>query len=402
MLVTETDKLHELILKIGDIRANPQYYRMARKSSLFLQPGENPDVNMISYSGTQAFIIWAEDLRVFLGNCSVRETKQVADVLDLLNSFKGMGEDIKLNKIEAVLLALEKNYTEIQKMEASRIMSKSILARFPTEKLIFHKSSGDCYEVEAMVGTNSTIMSEDVSILIEVDDYFERTLPNGLVEYYKVVDTGYFPETPGIIAHYETKVQKVKANQLLRNSQNSVCEDGEKEMSRLKERNEIFISHREIDASFADIIKDFLVNTGIPNEQIFCSSLPGNDVNEQISPEVKERLKKCTIIILILSKNFYESPYCLNEAGVAWYLDEVTSIPIGLPEINHEKMIGFLNSDFKLRKLDNDDDISYLYDTAQEKLNVESKKHGVITRETKKLKERYELCMASREDSEGE
>ena len=161
-------------------------------------------------------------------------------------------------------------------------------------------------------------------------------------------------------------------------------------------RNMVFISHRTIDASVADMIKDFLINTGIPNDKVFCSSLPGNDVNERISPEVKERLKKSTINILILSKDYYDSAYCLNEAGVAWYIDEAIAIPIGLPEISHENMIGFLNNDYKLRRLDNDDDISYLYDIAQERFNAGTVKHSIITRETKKLKERYAQYISAR------
>lgn len=32
-------------------------------------------------------------------------------------------------------------------------------------------------------------------------------------------------------------------------------------------RNTIFISHRTVDAAVADMIKDFLVNTGIPNDK---------------------------------------------------------------------------------------------------------------------------------------
>lgn len=34
-------------------------------------------------------------------------------------------------------------------------------------------------------------------------------------------------------------------------------------------------------AMVADMIKDFLVSTGIPNDKVFCSSLPGNDVHEK-------------------------------------------------------------------------------------------------------------------------
>lgn len=161
-------------------------------------------------------------------------------------------------------------------------------------------------------------------------------------------------------------------------------------------RNTIFISHRTVDAAVADMIKDFLVNTGIPNDKVFCSSLPGNDVNEKISPEVKQRLKESTINILILSKDYYDSAYCLNEVGVAWYLDEAVAVPIGLPEINHENMIGFLNNDYKLRRLDDDGDISYLYDIARERLNADTVKHSTITRETQKLKERYAQYISTR------
>jgi len=161
-------------------------------------------------------------------------------------------------------------------------------------------------------------------------------------------------------------------------------------------RTEIFISHRSIDAPVADMLKDFLVSTGISNEIVFCSSLPGNDVNERINPEVRIHLKKAAINILILSRDYYRSAYCLNEAGVAWYLDEALVIPIGLPEIDHNSMIGFLNSDYKLRRLDNDGDISYLYDQAQEKSGALAIKHSVVTQEILKLKEKYRKHIENR------
>ena len=162
-------------------------------------------------------------------------------------------------------------------------------------------------------------------------------------------------------------------------------------------RTEIFISHRSSDADVADMIKDFLVVSGIPNDKIFCSSLPGNDTNERISPEVKKHLHDASINILILSQAYYDSAYCLNESGVIWYLDEALAVPIGLPEIDHSKMIGFLNSDYKLRRLDNDEDIAYLYDEAKERVSGKQIKVSVITRETNKLKERYHSYLRARE-----
>lgn len=54
----------------------------------------------------------------------------------------------------------------------------------------------------------------------------------------------------------------------------------------------IFISHRSTDKMIADMLVDFFLGTGIPKDKVFCSSLPGNDINEKISVEVKNALKK--------------------------------------------------------------------------------------------------------------
>ena len=151
----------------------------------------------------------------------------------------------------------------------------------------------------------------------------------------------------------------------------------------------IFISHRTKDKSVGDMLLDFLSAAGIPRDAIKCSSLPGNDVKVKISSEVRDWIQHSVVNIAILSSDYYASAYCLNEAGILWYLNEITVIPIGLPEITHEKMMGFLNSDYKIRRLDSDDDIAYIYDTVQEALGISIAKHSVINTETKKLKERY-------------
>lgn len=156
------------------------------------------------------------------------------------------------------------------------------------------------------------------------------------------------------------------------------------------ERNKVFISHRHEDHAVADMIKDFLVNTGVPNDRIFCSSLPGNDVHEKIDTEVKDMLKDSIVIILLFSSAYYDSAYCLNEAGIAWYIDDVHTIPIGLPEIDYKNMIGFIDDNYKLRRLNSDDDVSYIFDTVQEALNLSAVKHSVVTREIKKIKDRYD------------
>ena len=159
----------------------------------------------------------------------------------------------------------------------------------------------------------------------------------------------------------------------------------------------IFISHRSTDKAIADMLLDFFSGTGIPRETVFCSSLPGNDINEKISGEVKTALKKSVVNIAILSTDYYQSAYCLNEAGILWYQDDVPVIPIALPEINSSNMYGFLSNEYKLRRLDSDTDIPYIYDVVSEAVSAPRTKVGIITHESAKLKGRYADFLKTRE-----
>lgn len=158
----------------------------------------------------------------------------------------------------------------------------------------------------------------------------------------------------------------------------------------------VFISHRSTDKDVADMLVDFLSGTGISKESVFCSSLPGNDINEKISNEVKSALKNSAVNIAILSQDYYQSAYCLNEAGVLWY-EDVPVIPIALPEINSGNMYGFLNNEYKLRRLDCDTDISYIYDTISEAVSAPHTKASTITSENNKLRAKYADYLSARE-----
>lgn len=123
----------------------------------------------------------------------------------------------------------------------------------------------------------------------------------------------------------------------------------------------IFISHRSLDKKIADIFESFLTSCGVPYSNIFCSSLPGNDIEEKISLEVKENLKSSILNIVLLSTDYYRSAYCQNEAGIIWFLD-VTKLVVALPEIDDNLMEGFLNNEHKIRRLDSKSDISAICD----------------------------------------
>jgi len=133
----------------------------------------------------------------------------------------------------------------------------------------------------------------------------------------------------------------------------------------------VFISHRSIDKEIADMIFDFLIGTGIPRENVFCSSLPGNDINEKISAEVKTAIRSSLVNIAILSNDYYQSAYCLNEAGIMWFCDTIPIIPVALLEISSQNMYGFLSNEYKIRRLNCEDDKSYIYDTVRTAILVQ-------------------------------
>lgn len=162
--------------------------------------------------------------------------------------------------------------------------------------------------------------------------------------------------------------------------------------------SKVFISHRSTDKEVAEMLLDFLAGTGIPKEQIFCSSLPGNDIGSRISAEVKDALKNSALNIAILSHDYYQSAYCLNEAGILWYVD-IPVIAIAMPEITESNMRGFLNSEYKLRRLDSETDISYIYDAVRKETASEQKSVSIITRENEKLRKRYEAYLETRKSA---
>ncbi len=178
-------------------------------------------------------------------------------------------------------------------------------------------------------------------------------------------------------------------------NESSTEKSEEKAMSTNKR---IFISHRTCDKKVADMLCDYFVALGVNSEAVFCSSLPGNDVKEKISVEVKEALKESALNVAILSKAYYESAYCLNEAGILWYNDTKVLV-IGLDDIQHSDMIGFLNDDYKIRRLDNSTDVAHIADMLQELGLIPKQKIETIWVKAQKLMQAYKEYKSSPQES---
>ncbi len=156
----------------------------------------------------------------------------------------------------------------------------------------------------------------------------------------------------------------------------------------------IFISHRSTDKNIVGIFVDFLKMVGVSSDAIFCSSLPGNDIKSKIDAEIKENLGKSDINIIFLSEDYYKSSYCMNEEGIIWFLD-TQQIIIALPEINEKNMLGFIDHNSKLRRLDISSDVFGIYDIICAKYGL---KYGasVVNREINKLVSRYKALIKNR------
>lgn len=160
----------------------------------------------------------------------------------------------------------------------------------------------------------------------------------------------------------------------------------------------IFISHRSTDKNIVDIFVDFLKIVGVPSDAIFCSSLPGNDVKSKIDAEIKETLGNSDINIIFLSEDYYKSSYCLNEEGVIWFLD-TQQIIIALPEINERNMVGFIDHNSKLRRLDVSSDVSGIYDIICDRYDLKYSA-SIVNREIDKLVNRYKELIKNRDVGE--
>jgi uncharacterized protein yddK len=87
----------------------------------------------------------------------------------------------------------------------------------------------------------------------------------------------------------------------------------------------LFISHSSKDLDYIKAFVEFLEDIGMNSENMFCSSIDGYNIKwgeniyDYLSEEFNNRSKNL-IVLFMLSKNYYDSPACLNEMGAAWVL----------------------------------------------------------------------------------
>ena len=84
----------------------------------------------------------------------------------------------------------------------------------------------------------------------------------------------------------------------------------------------LFINHSEKDKEIVDAFVGMLERLGVGASQLFCSSISGYGVPQGVGDLYEYIRNEMTsdnlFVIMVLSKNYYRSPMCLNEMGAAW------------------------------------------------------------------------------------
>ena len=163
----------------------------------------------------------------------------------------------------------------------------------------------------------------------------------------------------------------------------------------------IFISHSTKNEKYVKAFVELLESIGLTEKHIFCSSLP--DYNVPLNKNIyKFLLKQFTDyslhLILILSKDYYNSPASLNEMGAGWVLQTKSTVLL-LPDFDFSDIKGTIDSHRIGIKLDNDDllpRLSELRDQLVETFNLNKMNEAKWNRYVKNFSEEIRRLQADK------
>ena len=151
-------------------------------------------------------------------------------------------------------------------------------------------------------------------------------------------------------------------------------------------KKNIFISHSSENKEIAEQLCAFITRLGIKESRIFCSSIIGQGVNngEKLNDAISVSINKAQVIVYIISRDFIESSYCMEELGVGWYLSQLKKAScfyLILPDIDLSDLKGFVNSKIdKFSFIDeyHSGDLGLFAENLCDKLKTRLHKHSVL------------------------
>ncbi len=123
------------------------------------------------------------------------------------------------------------------------------------------------------------------------------------------------------------------------------AEAGMKKEEAIVKKPKVFISHSSNDVKYIIPFVEFLADLGLSDKTMFCSSIPDYSIplGEDIYNYLKSQFNEYNLhVIYLLSKNYYQSPACLNEMGASWVLQN-TYITVLLPDFDFPDIKGAIS-----------------------------------------------------------
>lgn len=141
----------------------------------------------------------------------------------------------------------------------------------------------------------------------------------------------------------------------------------ESESNRMRK---IFISHSSRDERYCTAFVNLLESIGFPEGTILYSSSPRHGIpgDEDIFEYLRKHITEGITVFYMLSDNYYNSVYCLNEMGAAWIAQNDFSIFL-LPNFNGN-IKGVIDSNKKAYNISNPIELIHLKRKLVEKYNL--------------------------------
>ncbi len=99
----------------------------------------------------------------------------------------------------------------------------------------------------------------------------------------------------------------------------------------------VFISHAVKDKALAaEIVTLIEEGIGVPESEIFCSSLQGHGIptGENFVTYIKGQMLEPKVVVMLLTPAYFESQFCVSELGAAWIKSHAI-FPILVPPLKH-------------------------------------------------------------------
>jgi hypothetical protein len=120
----------------------------------------------------------------------------------------------------------------------------------------------------------------------------------------------------------------------------------------------VFLSHAVKDKAIAaELVTLIEEGIGVPEAEIFCSSLDGYSIpnGKNFVTYIKEQITAPKVVVLLLTPAYFESKFCLSELGAAWIMSH-DIFPILVPPLHYSDVKDVLLGT-QVAKID--DDIKY-------------------------------------------